>query len=184
MGIGNRRTYRINDADYLSLPLMGIGNAAANALVTADIDPSLPLMGIGNAAWRIAAWGVTSSLPLMGIGNSSRSSTRAGRPGTHYPSWGSGTARGHGRRRRVALITPHGDREPTCCRRGSPAVRLITPHGDRERPARQRRGAAVLLITPHGDREHGRPGAAGGPVRLITPHGDREPERRPDRLDR
>ena len=55
----------------VSLPLMGIGNAASVAADVGRPVDSLPLMGIGNHApeARTAEYLLANSLPLMGIGN-------------------------------------------------------------------------------------------------------------------
>ena len=107
---------------------------------------------------------------------------------SHYPSWGSGTPDAPLVRRSIAaacdyLITPHGDREPTACKRRSndrPRSSLpLMGIGNDRGPARHADARARYLITPHGDREPTRREcrcATGTPnVRqLITPHGDRE----------
>ncbi len=98
----------------VSLPLMGIGNLdqrrlgliQLRLLITPHGDRklpmaavgerrypvSLPLMGIGNTSPTGDSPSVSLvSLPLMGIGNRASARQGAGRPSSHYPSWGSET---------------------------------------------------------------------------------------------
>ena len=117
---------------------------------------SLPLMGIGNAAGRRKGrvFG-HASLPLMGIGNCSYSRRTRVRPASHYPSWGSETKWRFGQLDKdTLLITPHGDRKPDqLIVRIARAVDLITPHGDRKPQDIGRLFLRRELITPHGDRK-------------------------------
>ena len=104
----------IVESKRISLPLMGIGNklaamdvGAVQPLITPHGDrkptrapacgvspwSSLPLMGIGNLPSKNILSGNAHSLPLMGIGNTMRPGATSTATTTHYPSWGSETAR-------------------------------------------------------------------------------------------
>ena len=119
----------------VSLPLMGIGNVAANDTTTA-VTNSLPLMGIGNSrATTSRRPRLSYSLPLMGIGNLMRMAREKRIADHSLPLMGIGNpeplvAGGAGE----VLTTPHGDRKPQGVAVGDPEhVDLTTPHGDRKR---------------------------------------------------
>ena len=103
-----------------------------------------------------------TSLPLMGIGNPECCGDGPSRNGpAHYPSWGSGTrARADAMLARMALITPHGDREPPGC---GPSHRPVV------RPHYPSWGSGTSFLHR---------GEVPTTLRLITPHGDRELNRR------
>ena len=121
-----------------SLPLMGIGNAAAGLQTRTGAGISLPLMGIGNLsrARSSSARSEEISLPLMGIGNAR---VRRQLPQLLGP-----------------LITPHGDRKLFADTPASTTVSVSLPLMGIGNPGRSRtaRPPHPTLITPHGDRKH------------------------------
>ena len=170
---------------------------------------SLPLMGIGNNVLPTDCAIFSTSLPLMGIGNR----PSKGRPSIlrqpHYPSWGSETAAGIGRRqaadphypswgsetrctgRRPGCCAPHypswGSETSTASGIASARADLITPHGDRKpgvtNVMRRFIDQVSLPLMRIGNRWDGRGADArpSGPGSgLITPHGDRKPLSRRD----
>ena len=182
-----------------SLPLMGIGNAAAAAASERRASFSLPLMGIGNPRrrrqhrprpplitphgdWERADRALAGGRPGQLItphGDWERPGRWPGRPsaGAHYPSWGLGTA--------APALLP--------CR--SPSSLPLMGIGNPEcRWARARRPPSLPLMgignasdaphRPHASRSLplmgiGNPGRRAGvhlAYRLITPHGDWERE--------
>ena len=161
-GSGTSVVGQIQPGFHISLPLMGIGNAA-NSRKPPSSAASLPLMGIGNLLeWSIVPIPADKLITPHGDRELEEHHPRAHR-GEHpnYPSWGSGT-------RRLAGGLPV---FPT---------QLIAPHGDRELgvPGQERADGTGKLITPHGDRELRIKATAGGDPQLIIPHGDRERTRR------
>ncbi len=150
---------------------------ACNRRIERETVASLPLMGIGNLRCNPALANPLSSLPLMGIGNHRFPRHRRTRWTTHYPSWGSGTRSCRADNGGVRLlITPHGDREPSCAALSDAGMFHSLPlMGIGNTTHRTVARSTAPLITPHGDRERGRGGGAVRGVQLITPHGDREP---------
>ena len=159
-----------------SLPLMGIGNTtildekrqSIIDLITPHGDrergdpkadaamakASLPLMGIGNVIPYGSKCSNWSSLPLMGIGN---------RP---YPRGG---------RSDLALITPHGDREPSLFLSSTPIASNSLPLmgiGNSGRPRGPGLPCAHYPSWGSGTGIHFRLEMPQSD--LITPHGDRE----------
>ena len=168
MGIGNSEHPRTDVGGFCgSLPLMGIGNDREHGQRHAQRESHYPSWGSGTARTSPGDSTTIHSLPLMGIGNASRASPARRLPTAHYPSWGSGTRhrsrartkRGHTslplmgigncvprriRRRRLTLITPHGDREPDTERLSRVRIRTHYPSwgsGTSAAASRRRLGA-------------------------------------------
>ena len=149
-----------NGGYQVSLPLMGIWNAAMSArLIPPPRRPHYPSWGFGTGKTAFAAMPVFRSLPLMGIWN--RFSLRASSNSAtgSLPLMGIWNSLGKAAQAAnvALLITPHGDLELAS---SFPSIRAI-----------------CSLITPHGDLEHVGPSCGSGRSRtLITPHGDLEPD--------
>ena len=138
---------------------------------------SLPLMGIGNLAHRHHRAKAQHLITPHGDREHSGRPQSPSAPGTHYPSWGSGTSMFHTDtstannahypswgsgtaqiprppRCGIALITPHGDRGTICVARSCVVFRGSLPLMGIGNMLHELRGLVeLMLITPHGDRE-------------------------------
>lgn len=113
----------------------------------------------------------------MGIRDSSVCQRSGSSTGTHYPSWGSGTATRANELPRVY------DSLPLMGIRNDALLHLLLDFFDGSLPLMgirngewtEKEAEGVQLITPHGDQEQllDQPGDPGRD-RLITPHGDQE----------
>ena len=182
-------------------PSWGSKTLAVQRCACSPTTNSLPLMGIENFLRPVTTSAIvsTASLPLMGIENFSNSARIGSGGWTHYPSWGSKTARRMAAPASISsslplmgiencgrpcpartATTPHypswGSKTLDMYDLGRKHAELITPHGDRKRDFCPSERIMVSLITPHGDRKRGRNWRRGHQViLLITPHGDRKP---------